>query len=397
MMAAAGCAPEFEEATCESDSDCFDDEQCVEGVCRLAVGGQGDGGMPSEVAEGEPESLLVSPRSVEVGVGHEVRLHATVLDGENNRLEGTGISWSSSDSAVLEVAPPTDGEGETDRSVGVVDAKATGSATVTASVQGLETDATVEVVPSEVGRVEVSPEAPQVEVGQQVELSATPYDTLGNELTDRQVEWESTDTDVAEVDSDGVVEGFNVGEAEIVATVEGVEGRASLEVIETQVASVTITPEEPDALAPNETLELVAMPNDGNGDPLCSEEDAQGTETPCGRTVSWTSGSSSVATVDATGVVTAQQAGTVTIFADIAGETGTVELEVEEGNAAPTAEAGSDKTTHRGGEVTLDGTGSSDPDGADAGSQSSSSASADSRSEERRGGKECRSRWAPGH
>jgi uncharacterized protein YjdB len=365
LVVATGCAPEFEGATCETDDDCFEDERCIEGVCRVAdeLEPAEDTGMPSEVTEGEPSVLLVSPKMVEVAVGHDARLHATVLDEAQNELESTEIEWSSSDDSIAAVAPASEGEGETDPSTGVLTAKATGSATITATLGDLSATATVEVVQTEVDRVVVAPEAPELEVGSTVEMSATVYDPAGNELTDRQVTWESTNTEVATVDENGNVEAVTVGEADIVAAVEDVETQTTATVIETPVASVSIAPEEPDALAPGETLQLVAIPENADGEGLCSEEDARGTAEPCGRPVTWTSGASSIATVGSEGTVTAEATGSVRIFADVEGKTGSIELDIAEGNRGPTADAGQDKTVVKGNEVMVDGSGSSDPDG----------------------------------
>ncbi len=365
LVVVAGCAPEFEGATCESDDDCFENERCIEGTCRVPneLEPEEDTGMPNDVAEGVPSVVLVSPNMVEVAVGHEAQLHATVLDEAQNELESTDIEWSSSDGSIAEVAPASGGDGETDPSTGVVTAKSTGSATITATLGDLSATTTVEVVQTEVDRVVLTPEAPELELGSTVEMSATVYDPAGNELSDRQVTWESTDTEVATVDENGNVEAVATGEADIVATVEDVETKTTLTVVETPVASVSITPGEPDALSPGETLQLVAIPQNANGDGLCSEEDARETAEPCGRPVTWTSGASSIATVDGKGTVTAAEPGSVRIFADIEGKTGSVELDVAEGNQAPTADAGQDQSVVKGTEVTVDGSNSSDPDG----------------------------------
>ena len=102
----AGCAPDFEEPSCQTDEDCFNDEMCIEGVCRLAGGGGGedtieadieedtaadtvttdtDGGMDAdgggEAGGGEVAAVVLTPEMVEVAIEKTTRLKATVLDG----------------------------------------------------------------------------------------------------------------------------------------------------------------------------------------------------------------------------------------------------------------------------------------------------------------------------
>src|SRR5205823_7327472 len=81
------------------------------------------------------------------------------------------------------------------------------------------------------------------------------------------------------------------------------------------VASVSVTP----ATAPvpvGKTLQLTATPKDASGSPLT------------GRTVTWASSNTSVATVSAAGLVTGQVAGTATITATSEGQSGTAAITV---------------------------------------------------------------------
>jgi len=361
-----GCAPEFEEPTCQTDDDCFSDEQCVEGVCRLAGGGGdagpgGDADTGGETAEGEPVALGVSPETVDVAVGREARLHAVVFDADGNRLADADVQWTSTQS---DIAAIVDSGGEDGPDVAVVKGGATGTSTITAELGDLQASAEVTVVDAQVQRLEVAPAAAELEVDQTVELSATPYDADGNELQGRQITWESADDSIAEVDDSGVVTGEATGEVEITATAEGASGSATVTVTERGVAGVAISPADPNPLSIGGTRGFVAMPEDSQGNDLCSTEGAEDTETPCGWPVTWTSGSPTIAEVDATGTVTGSSAGTVRIFAEIGGQTDTVELEVRE-NMPPTADAGSDQVADVSASVTLDGSSSDDPDSGD--------------------------------
>src|SRR2546426_9878228 len=86
----------------------------------------------------------------------------------------------------------------------------------------LTSGVTVTFVP--VASVTVNPASASVQVGQTVQLSATPRDANGNALPGRTVTWASTNTTVATVNGQGLVTAKAVGAATITATGEGQSG-----------------------------------------------------------------------------------------------------------------------------------------------------------------------------
>lgn len=400
-LSATGCRPDLETSSCQSDDDCFDDEMCVEGTCRVAttrgddvvesdvttdVGDDG-GGVDADVVEDvtedagdagdavEPEGparVLVRPEGPRVAVGETMRLQATVLDARGevlapSTLEAGPIEWSSGDESIATVQGGDETEdGSLDSSDGLVTGVAVGEEPVTieATLGDLSGSVEAEVVEASVARVEVAPSAPTLAVSETVELSATAYDSRGNELSDRPVTWSvaDEDSDVASVDDQGTVTAEAVGSAQVTAEVEGVQASVAVTVEPIPVDSVTLSPQDPGPVATGGTITLTAQPVDPQGNPLCSVEDATGVAMPCGREVDWFSGAPSVATVDATGVVTGQATGTARIFAIIEGNRASVDVEVRS-NQPPNVDAGDDRTVSVGSTVTLDGSNTSDPDG----------------------------------
>src|SRR5207244_3773405 len=89
----------------------------------------------------------------------------------------------------------------------------------------------------------------------------------------------------------------------------------AITVVRVPVAAVTVTPASASVNEGN-AVQLTATPKDANGTPLT------------GRTVTWASDNTTVATVSATGLVTGKAAGSATIPATGEGQSGTSALTV---------------------------------------------------------------------
>ncbi len=174
----------------------------------------------------------------------------------------------------------------------------------------------LDVTAVDVDSVTITPDPTSVEIGKTVQLEAVLEDAAGNRLT-RPLQWSSETPSVATVDGNGRVTGVTAGTARIVAASGGRSGDAMVTVTQNTVETVDVTPETA-ALAPGETQQLTAV-----------ARDADGLAIP-GRTASWLSESPGVATVNASGVVTAVSVGTATIRATIDGVVGTALIAVQQ-------------------------------------------------------------------
>ncbi len=256
-------------------------------------------------------SVTVTPPTAEVQVGGTVQLTATPRDAAGNPLTGRTVTWESTAPAVATV----------DAS-GLVTAVAPGTTTIRATSEGRTGTSTITVTappPAPVASVSVTPPTGELDPGGTLQLTATPRDAAGNPLTGRQVTWESSAPGIATVDASGRVTAVAPGTATIRATSEGRTGTATVTVRTpppTPVATVTVTPANPQ-LDTGQTVRLTATVRDAAGNVLT------------GRTVTWTSANTNVATVDATGLVTAVRKGRVTITATVDGVMGTSVVEVD--------------------------------------------------------------------
>src|SRR6266550_4491695 len=177
-------------------------------------------------------------------------------------------------------------------------------------------DYLAKIVPTvPVAAVTVTPASVSVLQGQTVQLTATPRDANGNPLTGRAISWQSSNNTIATVNGSGLVTGVTAGSVTITATSEGQSGTASITVAGAPVASVTVTP--PSASVPaGQTVQLTATLKDANGNVLT------------GRTVTWASNNTTVATVNSNGLVTTKVAGSATITATSEGQSGTAAITV---------------------------------------------------------------------
>ena len=249
-------------------------------------------------------SVSVSPVSATVAAGQSVQLTATPKDANGNPLSGRTVTWSSNNTAVA-IADVN----------GNVTAIAAGSATITATSEGQSGTAAITVTNVPVASVTVTPASASIQQGQTIQLTATPKDANGNALTGRVVTWSSSNTAVASVNAGGFVTSGAAGSATITATSEGKSGTSAITVTSVPVASVTVSP-APGSVQAGQTLQLTATPKDVNGNPLT------------GRTISWSSSNTSVATVSASGLVTGVVAGSATITATSEGQSGTSAITV---------------------------------------------------------------------
>src|SRR5690242_563880 len=258
-------------------------------------------------------SVTVSPSSANVAITGTVQLTATPKDANGNPLTGRAISWSSSDNTIATV-----------NSSGLVTGVAAGTVTITATSEGKSGTASITVAGAPVATVTVTPASASVQAGQTVQLTATLKDANGNILTGRVVTWSSNNTSVANVNSSGLVTGVAAGgPVTITATSEGKSGTSAITATAVPVASVTVTPATASVPAGG-TVQLTATPKDANGNPLT------------GRTITWQSSNSAIASVNGSGLVTGvATGGPATITATSEGQSGSAAVTVTAASATP--------------------------------------------------------------
>ena len=244
-------------------------------------------------------TVVVTPATASVQPGATRQLTATLRDATGNVLTGRAIAWTSSATGVATVS-----------ATGLVTAVSAGSADVRALSEGVADTSAITVPapppPAPVATVVVTPATANIQAGATQQLAVVLRDAGGNVLTGRTIMWESAATGVATVSAAGLVTGVAPGSAGVRAISEGVADTSTITVTAppppAPVATVVVTPATA-SIAIGATQQLTAVLRDAGGNVLT------------GRAVTWESAATGVATVSATGLVTAVAAGSAGVRA----------------------------------------------------------------------------------
>ena len=258
-------------------------------------------------------SLTISPDTLAILLGQVTRFSAVPRDAQGNALYGRTISWTSSDPLVASVA--TDG---------TVNGLAIGSATITATSEGVSATATIHVqsAATTIARTEISPSTVQLTaLGDALQLTARSYapdSSLAAGAYSYSIGGAST---IVSVDSLGRVTAIGVGSAYVIVRETGGTSDSAFVTV-TQVAKrVQVSaPQQLDALGLTATFHATAL-------------DAGGAVIP-GAPLNWTISDAAVGIIDfANGdslVVRAVGNGVTPIVATVDGVSGSSQLMVSQ-------------------------------------------------------------------
>lgn len=259
-------------------------------------------------------SVLIAPAAgVDTGVlvvGDTVRLVATARSASGSVITGRAVTWHTSAAAVATVDAQ-----------GLVRAVGAGPVGIEARVDGRTAVRSYAVVappeePQVIAEVRVEPTALIIQRGGSRGMTARAFDAQGIEIHGRDVQWSTSAPAVVSLTQAGLLVALASGYAEILATIDGVTGAATVTVPTPEpVAHVIITPSTATAWVGG-TRQLVAATLATTGGTLS------------GRTVSWHSQNPAVATVDENGVVKGIARGTARIVATSEGVSGVATVTV---------------------------------------------------------------------
>jgi uncharacterized protein YjdB len=245
--------------------------------------------VPVSVTEAPVHGVSVSAQAAVLSDGMQGYVFAAALDERGNELTNRAVAWTSSDEGVLTVLPS-----------GRVSAIAPGRATVTATVEGKQGSVEI-MVQRRVASLSASAGVTTLRVGESTDIVVALYDEDGGVLTGRAVTFTPSDPSVAFVTADGHVRAHAAGTATVIVRSEGRSAVVAFTVIE-PVRFITVSPR------------MTTLPVGAGVQLSATLLDVRGREL-AGRVVTWSSSNPLVATVDASGVVTALKSGAATITA----------------------------------------------------------------------------------
>lgn len=254
-------------------------------------------------------NLSVTPGTSTLSSGETVQLNAQASDADGNGLTGRAVGWASSDESIASVSTS-----------GVVTGGKIGTATITATAEGTRASATIHVTAGDATSITLTPGSVGLVAGATQQLTASLEDEAGNGLAANDIAWASANAAVAKVTPSGLVTAVHPGSTTITAVSGSAMGRASVVVSAGAVKTVTVTPAS-FSLASGGTRQLAVKLVDAVGNVVDAD-------------AAWSSSNNTVATVSATGLVTAKQAGSATISAAAGGAKGSAALTVEAGSVS---------------------------------------------------------------
>ena len=239
-------------------------------------------------------SATISPRTGSLRIGTPRQLTVSLADSIGGQIPpGRVVSWSSSTPSVATVS-----------ATGLVTGLSLGTARIVVTAEGAKDSVSFSVTKVPVATVRLSPLSSSVMQGQTQQFTPTVEDSTGVVVTDRVIEWSSSDPTKATVNTTGLVTTIAPGAVTITAISETRSGSASLGIQQIPVDTIVAADYSVVLNVANKSFAITLK--DANGNQLF------------GRTVSITSSVPSVATggvnQNATVVVvTASTVGTTTL------------------------------------------------------------------------------------
>jgi serine/threonine-protein kinase len=188
------------------------------GVARAVTVAIAPPPVTAVVIDGMPPAIVPGASVTLRGI---VRMARTGDDDPDRPIE-----WKSSDPSIATVSAD-----------GVLTARKTGRAIVSATSEGVRSEAEVNVVAVRADSIVIAPPPSPFRVGDKATLKATVYDARGTMLP-RQVAWRSSDTRVVTTDESGRVSAVGEGWAIVTARIDGIESPVEL-VVRQQIVPVS--------------------------------------------------------------------------------------------------------------------------------------------------------------
>ena len=273
---------------------------------------------------GAPAALVAVSGDLQNGTAGQklpAALEVKVRDQFGNPVAGVPVSWSASSGSLSPISGVSDADGlvATSWTLG----STLGESTATARSAGLTSVTFIATtLRAAVALIRLVPDSLSLQVGQVAAVTAAAFDASGAPLDGVRFAWSSSDAQTAKVDSAGRVTGVGGGSARVSASAAGVTTSIPV-VVQDMVASIALSPSSANLTPGSDTVLSAVAKNAAGGN-------VQGV------TFTWASSKAAVATVDASGRVTAVAIGTATITASADGHSGSASISVQKASSGTT-------------------------------------------------------------
>lgn len=251
-------------------------------------------------------SIVVTPATPSIAKGNTLQFSATgnYSDGSQQNLTNS-VTWTSTSTTVATIS-----------STGLATTVGTGNTTIQANSGTLGGSTQFTVTPPTLMSLSIAPLNPSVvkSTNQQFTATGTYSDGSQQNLTS-VVAWSSTNTGVATISGTGLATGVATGNTTVQASSGSTNASTTLTVT-ASLLSIVVTPSNP-SVAKGVAQQFTATGNYSDG----SQQNLT-------NSVSWTSSSTSVATISGTGVASTVGTGTSTIQASSGAVSGSAVLTV---------------------------------------------------------------------
>jgi len=251
-------------------------------------------------------SMALSPlaASLPVNTSQQFTAIGNYSDGSTSDLTAL-VTWSSSSTATATI----------DAS-GLLTAVAAGSTNVSATFAGISQSTSVTVTAPSIVSITVTPDDLTLGIGINLQFTATAtYSDGSSQDLSTGVTWSSSSPSVTTINSSGMAITVAAGSTTITATVGAFSDTSTVTVVPAHLVSIAVTPATP-SIAVGTTVQFTAVGSfdDGSTQLLTS--------------LTWSSSSTSVASIDSIGFASSTGTGTATITATSGGVSGTASLTV---------------------------------------------------------------------
>ena len=263
-----------------------------------AASGSITGSTTATVTPATLQSIAVTPSNPSIAKGTTQQLTATGTYSDSTTQDITSqVTWASDTVSVATVS-----------SSGLATAAGTGTADISASMNGVTGSTKLTVTAATLASISVSPPAPSVAKGSTQQFTATgTYSDSSTQDLSTQVTWASSMTGVAAVSGTGLASTLAAGSTTITAALGAIHGQATLTVTPATLASISVTPTTPSRPVP------LTLPFNATG--IFTDHTTQDLTSQ----VTWASSSTAAATISnaagSQGLASTVAAGTTTISA----------------------------------------------------------------------------------